>query len=249
MRSVTLLLLLAFGAPAHAAAIGKLVEAVERSGNFKVRLKATKSLARFDDPRATETLIFALTDPNNLVRAAAANALGKKGERGALKKLCALRRDADDFVRRTTTAALAGFGGVSACDGAQKVYVRVAVSGDAANRGFVEVGLRGKAQADARVLLEPSAEVSHRLELMVRVGEKVDRSAGRVKIECTMSQSIYTLRDDEQRSLQGSATQRGAIELGATASEKAIAGQMRVCMEYLVPVVYDGFSGFLDRLR
>ncbi len=250
MRSLAFVLLVLAASPAHADAVDKLVEAVERNDNFKVRLKAAARLARFKDPRAVETLVFALTDPHPLVRASAANSLGRMKERGALVKLCTLQRDADAFVRRTAVSALGNFGGPSVCEGSQKVFVRLTVNGASeTTNAYVAQGLRAKAEADPRVLLEATDTVSHRLELMVRVGEKVDRSAGPVKIECVMSQTIYTLRADDQRSLQGSATQRGAIELGATANDQAVASRMRVCMEYLVPVVYDGFSGFLDRLR
>lgn len=251
MRSLAFVLLaIASARPAQADALDKLARAVEQNGNFKVRLKAAHKLARFEDPRAVETLVFALTDPHPLVRASAANSLGRMKQRSALPKLCSLQRDADDFVRRTAQSALANFGGPAVCTGSQKVFVRLTVNGGSADTNtHVESGLRSKATADARVLLEPSDTATHRLELMVRVDEKVDRSAAPVKIECVMSQSIFTLRADDQRSLQGSATQRGVIELGATANEQAVASNMRVCMEHLVPVVYDGFSGFLDRLR
>jgi len=235
----------------HAAAdlVDTLVKKVEQSENYKVRLKATGKLARFDDPRAVRALVFALTDPHALVRAASANALGRLGDRSALPKLCKLQRDRDDFVQRTAAKALSAFGGPSVCD-AQKIGLRLAVSGAGDSlRGAVEAQLRGKVEADPRVLSEPAKEASHHLELMVRLDEKVDRSGGKVKIECVMSQSIFLLRANDQRSLQGSATQRGALELGSTVTDQALAGQMRVCMEYLVPVVYDGFSGFLDRLR
>ena len=153
-------------------------------------------------------------------------------------------------MNKTAVSALASFGGVAVCEGAQKVFLRVAVSGGAPeNSVHVEQSLRGHAQADRRVLLEPSDEAQHRLELMIRVGEFVNRGGAQVSIRCEMSQSVYILREGDQRSLKGSATQRAEVALGLTATEQAVAGQMRACIDALVPAVYGGFSGFLDELR
>ncbi len=262
----TVLATLAFGvAGAGAANVDALADALLRSENYKVRLKAATALGQVQGPDALRTLIAALGDPHPLVRAAAVNALGRHRNADTIPDLCRLRTDAEAFVRKAADGALAGLGGPSKCE-AKRVFVAVEVSGeDAATAGFVRTRVLERCAGDRRVVLgraldlagtaasdgpDPRAEVeAGRLpgvELKLRVARTVLRSPTTTKVRCEVFQSVYDLR---LRALRGSATQRAEIDLGSPTASAAAADQnARECLGALVPVVYEGFSDYLDRL-
>ncbi|MCA9540438.1 MAG: hypothetical protein KC620_16175, partial [Myxococcales bacterium] len=83
-------------------------------------------------------------------------------------------------------------------------------------------------------------------QLQVRLERTVARTPEKVRIECAVTQAIFDLK---LRALRGSATQRGALELGPKVDDAGIARQVRACMNALVPVVHDGMTDFVGRLR
>jgi hypothetical protein len=253
-------------AGAHAANVDALVDALLRSENYKVRLKAATALGQVQSPDALRTLLTALGDPHPLVRAAAANAVGRHRNPDTVPDLCRLRADADAFVRKAADGALAGLGGPAKCQ-AKRVYVAVDVSGDdEAIAGFVRTRVLERCAGDRRVVLgrtvdlaapaasdgpDPRAEVdAGRLpgvELKLRVARAVERTPTTTKVRCEVYQSVYDLR---LRALRGSVTQRAEIDLGSPTATAAAADQnARECLGALVPVVYEGFSDYLDRLE
>ncbi len=241
-----LLLGLLLAGVARAAALDQLVSTLERSKNYKVRLKAARELSRFEGPRAVQALVFALRDPHPLVRALSANALGQRRERSALIGLCALRRDSDVFVKRTAETALSGFGGEAVCE-TRSAQVRLSVSGtDPVMRVLAEGQLRRRAEGDPRVRLVDGEGETPRLDFVIRASLRTTRGGGSIGVECALELSVYRVRDGGQRSLVGSGSREGRVQLGTTATEAAIAERARMCMEYLAPVVYDDFARFLD---
>lgn len=76
-----------------------------------VRLRVVTALGQLQDPRALDSLVNILEDPNPLVRAAAATALGQfSGEDTALTALIPLLKDADPLVRELAANALKNLG-------------------------------------------------------------------------------------------------------------------------------------------
>ncbi len=242
------LLTLLLPATASAGAVDRLARSLLQNQNYKVRLRAARDLQRFKGrAKAVESLAVALGDPHPLVRGTAANSLAAMGASEALPKICRLLTDPDDFVQKAAKTALDVFGGAGSCE-AKKVWVNFAVLGlEPAIQQKVTAGLRSSAQKDERILLEPD-EGARGVELQVRVARRVNRAGGRITIECQMSQAIYDIQE-KGRILRGSATQRGALELGASASEAAIATYFDACVDALMPHVFSGLSDYLARLQ
>ncbi len=264
---VTWLLALAVSGSAIAAPYETLVDSLMKDEKVRVRLAAAKGLARFKDAPVVAALTFALKDPDGAVRAQAAVSLSQIGDASVFQAICDLQRDTDQLVRAAADTALGAFGGAGACTAA-KVFVTVEVTGDAdALRKRVQDGLVGLAARNQRVTLgrtvdltagadssgdpDPRAEVeAGRLKgvrLKVHLASSVARTAATTVITCEAAQSVYDLRIN---ALRGSATQRGAIELGSgNVTDQAVAAQMAGCMDALTPVLFRGLSEYLDRLK
>ncbi len=76
-----------------------------------IRLRSVIALGALEDPRALDPLIAAMEDPNPLVRAEIATALGRfSGEDAALATLLRMLGDSDPLVREMTVAALERLG-------------------------------------------------------------------------------------------------------------------------------------------
>ena len=65
----------------------RLVELLERSGNYRVRVQSAQSLGRIRDPVTVPALVKALADDHPAVRAAAAQSLGRIGSAEAIAPL------------------------------------------------------------------------------------------------------------------------------------------------------------------
>ncbi len=244
---------------AWADSASRLSKALLQNENFKVRLKAAKRLGKIrGNPKVVRDLVIALTDPHHLVRAASANALGKLNARDGLPGICAMQRDAHAFTRKTAAETLKRFGGPSACV-PRKVYVSFRVT--TAKNGtakpdtlaHVESSLRALAGRDARIVMDAEAKAKAAsggikgINLRITVDESVDRSGATVKIGCMMVQAVFDAKLD---ALRGSARQRANVDLGtAQVSEAAISAQQRGCIDALVPVVHEGLTSYLDRLK
>lgn len=238
------------------AAPRKLVDALMRNDNYKVRLKAARALGRIRTKAAQEALVIALGDPHPLVRASAANAIGKRRPPAALAGLCKLRGDRDNLVQRTAAKALEGYGGSAACD-RRKVLVALTVTGiDGPLGQAISDRLAAQTRTHARMVVEDGNTTELRaqvdagsapgVKLMVRAAHRVQRAAATTTISCEMAQSIFDLK---LQALRGSATQRASVEVGgANVSEREVEVQTRACLEALVPAVYDGLAGYVARL-
>jgi hypothetical protein len=261
---IVLSLVLMAGPPVGAARYDKLIKTLMQNENAKVRLKAAKRLGRFKHRTVVDALSFALDDPAGTVRAAAALSLGRLKNPASFGKLCSARRDRDQLVVRAVRQALAGMGGEGACK-ADKVYVEFDVTGDTdAMRSIVVKGLAGRASQHPRIVIgreldaesgaegaDPRTEVKagrmNGVQLKVRVSRVVQKGGGKTLIKCEMSQAVFDMR---LQALRGSATQRGAIELGTeNVTDKAIDAQLTACMEAITPVVFEGLTDYLARLR
>src|SRR5262245_937525 len=86
--------------------IAELGSVLQSSSSTKERISAVAALARLGDRRAWKPLVNALKDPNPVVRALAANALGKIGHKGALPALGEASTDTDVGVRKQADAAI-----------------------------------------------------------------------------------------------------------------------------------------------
>lgn len=242
---------------------GPLADALSKSQNFKVRLKAATELGKTRDPDGVRALIRALSDESALVRGAAANSLAQLEAREAVAEICPLRGDPDDFAKNAAIRALATFGGDSACNGS-RIFVEIEVNGpDERLRGYVENALVQRAAQDSRILLggrtaqapegtNPRDEVAAGrmpgVALTLNLGTSVDRNGGQTLIRCQLGQAVYELR--KERILRGSATQKAEIDLGGSSvSEQAINGQLQECVSALVPVVYEGFGDYLKGVK
>ena len=94
--------------------LGAIREVVD-AGSADVRTKAAKHLAEAGDLDAASALRRALVaDPNGLVRAAAARALGALADLASVERLVAATRDAEAAVRRAAFDALGEIGDVRA---------------------------------------------------------------------------------------------------------------------------------------
>jgi hypothetical protein len=255
LRGLLLAALLA-AAPARAADVDTLVDALLRNDNFKVRLKAANSLGQMHDPRVVLSLALALGDPHPLVRAAVAHALGRQKDREALPALCKARDDGDALVRKTVGEALGAFGGADPCR-PQHVLVSLDVGGDADLTDLVRTKMTERCAGDARVVLEgtpggearPDVEAGRLpgVELKLRVGRTVQRSPSTTVVRCEIFQSVFDMR---LRALRGSATQRAEVDLGTpNVTDEAALRNARECLSALVPVVFEGLSDYLDRTR
>lgn len=76
-----------------------------------VRLRSVIALGALEDPRALDPLVAAMDDPNPLVRAEIASALGRfRREDAALAPLLRMLGDSDPLVREMTVGALERLG-------------------------------------------------------------------------------------------------------------------------------------------
>jgi len=259
--------LLVGAAPARAGRVERLRDALLRSENYKVRLKAATQLGRTRSPVAIGALTVGLGDPHALVRAASVNSLGRIGDASSLPAICKLQSDESDFVRRTAAKVIAKFGGPKRCT-PKRVFVAVEVSGDTVGqsiRDFVRDGLESRMTSDERVVFgrtldlanpggsgeDPLAAVREGrmpgVELKLTLSQTVDRSSGTVRVHCSVAQAVF---DMKLRALRGTATQRAEIDLGSLkVTDEAIARQARECLGALVPVVWDGLASYLDRVQ
>jgi len=132
-------LVVAFAHVAHADdKVDRLIEKLQTSDDYKVRLSAALNLAKIRDKRAIPAFMRALADSDKTVRGVAAAALGKvvdssvpEGRRtqvlGALKR--AATQDKNDFVRKQaqkaydTVSAIGGAGEEPAAGG--KIFIDV----------------------------------------------------------------------------------------------------------------------------
>lgn len=246
---LTLFVLLG-GPPARAETPDPLVEALLSHQNHKVRIKAARKLASSKIPAARAALLTAAAeDDNPLVRAAAANSLRKHPSGDSVNALCGLLGDADDFVRRTATRALKELGGTGGCP----AWLRLEITGDSDEmQTRVREAITRLFTDDTRVRLTdavPSTVTSGRVrgyELKLRLERKVERTEAGVDVRCIITQSIFDLR---QRSLRGSATQRGSLSLGPKTPDSVVTDQIGACMDALSPVVHQGMADFLARSR
>jgi hypothetical protein len=239
---------------------GPLADALLRSDNFKVRLKAANELGKSPDPQALPALLRALEDQHPLVRAAAAGSLGRLKAYEALPGLCALRGDADAFVQQTAQRTLEAFGGESACQGGRQIYVELEVQGsDERLRTFVHNQLAQRAVTDKRLVLHsvgagPAAreDVAEGrmpgVALLINLNTSVNRLSTSTTIGCRLGQTVFELR--KERVLRGTATQQAEIDLGSpNVSAQAIEGQTQECVAALVPAVYEEFGHYLKGLK
>ena len=261
---IALSLVLLAGPPVGAAPYDQLIKTLMQNENAKVRLKAAKRLGGFKHRSVVEALSFALDDPEGTVRAAAALSLGRLKSPSSFGRLCSARRDPDQLVVRAARQALGGMGGEGACK-ADKVFVEFDVTGESdAMRALVVKGLAGRASQHPRIAIgreldastgaegpDPRVEVKdgrmNGVQLKVRVSSVIERGGGKTLIKCEMSQAVFDMR---LQALRGSATQRGAIELGTEkVSDAAVDAQLTACMEAITPVVFEGLTDYLARLR
>ncbi len=242
------------------ASAGPLADALLRSGNFKVRLKAATELGKSTDPQGVAALSRALQDEAPIVRAAAANSLAQLGAREAMPDLCKLRDDPDDLVKTMVLRALDTFGGASTCDAAPRIFVEISVTGpDETLRRYVETQLLQRAAQDNRITLgrtvddsgqgaDPRAEAQAGrmpgVSLQLKLATAVEKTPSETHVRCQLGQTVFEI--NKTRILRGSATQSGEIMLGSnTVSDQVVEGQKQDCVSALVPVVYQGFGEFL----
>ena len=240
---------------ANASLASPLTDALLRSPNFKVRLKAATELGKAPDPEGILALIRATQDAHPLVRMASASSLSRLKATSATPTLCALRADLDDLVRRTAERAVETLGGESACSG-QKVYVEFDVVGDDPRLSdFVRQELLRKAREDERVVLDDAAARERvtagelpGAALQLNLTTTIDRSSGGTRLTCRVGQAVFELR--KERILRGSASQQAEIDLGtAVVTEAGLSGQMQGCVAALVPVIYEGFGDYLKGVK
>jgi HEAT repeat protein len=102
----------ALGKQGRDAAARALATVVVSPGELVVRTMAAAALADTRSPAARPALVRALTDPAAPLRRAAADALGRLGERSAVDPLCeAAADDPDGRVRFAAVKAIARIGG------------------------------------------------------------------------------------------------------------------------------------------
>ncbi|HTE55338.1 MAG TPA: HEAT repeat domain-containing protein [Kofleriaceae bacterium] len=160
---LALIVVVAWPAVARADQVDRLVDQLESSGDYKVRLSAALNLAKLGDRRAIPVFIKALGDSDNTVRGVAAAGLGKLVNsstptdlRGRV--LAALRQtasgDANAFVRKQAQKAYdslkrgSGAGGQVA-SGA--TYVNIGgMAAQAGNRAELVALMRQTAQKTMR---------------------------------------------------------------------------------------------------
>lgn len=235
---------------ARAQTLDPVVEALLTHTSHKVRIKAAKKLARVKGKPARDALLAAAADDENpLVRAAAANSLESHPSGDSVSTLCALLGDRDDFVRRTASRALKGFGGTGGCP----AWLRLEVTGDSP-----EMRTRVRETLDRLFADEPTISMTEKMpktvedgvlrgyELKLRLEREVTRGPESIELRCRITQSIFDL---PKHSLRGSATQKGSLTLGATAPEPVVTMQIAACMDALAPVVHRGMTDFLARSR
>jgi hypothetical protein len=148
-------------------AVAKLVDALEGSRSFKVRVQAAALLGRLHDPRAGQALArAALSDPHPVVRVVALKLLGKGalsdrvGLPIARQALTRAQGDRDPSVRRQATASLAEL--ERAADPPTRAAVspsrggslRVAVGSIGDRTGRASRGLRDRLRAEIKALLQ-----------------------------------------------------------------------------------------------
>jgi hypothetical protein len=73
----------------------RLIDLLQSSGNYRIRVQSAQSLGRIREPSTVPALIDALADPHPAVRTAVAQALGRIGDRRALESLRALAAGSD----------------------------------------------------------------------------------------------------------------------------------------------------------
>lgn len=235
--------------PAWAQGGDPAIEALRTHSNHKVRIKAAKKLAGIKGPAARDALIAAVADQNALVRAAAANSLQRHPSGDSIGALCRLLGDKDDFVRRTATRALKGFGGTGGCP----VWVRLEVTGDTAEmQAHVREKMTARLADDGRMQLTDSVPtpvangVLKGYELKLRLERELKPGPAKLAVTCRISVSIFDLR---MRNLRGSATQKGALKLDNGAPEAMVTKHLGACMDALAPHVHGAMTDFLARSR
>jgi hypothetical protein len=132
-----LLVVLLSPGQAGAQPVDRLIEQLESSSDYKVRLSAALSLSKIDDRRAIPAFIKALDDTDKTVRGVAAASLGKMIDGSTPKPLrdravAALKRtasqDKNAFVRKQAQKAhdtVANIGAAPAAGAAGGIYVNL----------------------------------------------------------------------------------------------------------------------------
>ncbi len=104
-------IVLMLGGPARAGKVDDLSKILLEDESYKIRLQAALLLGKLGDKAAAGPLMQALRDDHKMVRATAAQSLGRlkvNEATGALKAL--ISREKDKFVRDQATTALASLG-------------------------------------------------------------------------------------------------------------------------------------------
>lgn len=128
---------------AHADRVDKLVKQLKKSKDYKVRLSAATSLAKYGDRRVIPALIKGLKDRDKNVRGVVATSLAKSAKKSDSKKLRkraqkalakAAKKDKNAFVRRQAKRALKELKEANSGGGAGAgIYVNVGAMTDKAN--------------------------------------------------------------------------------------------------------------------
>jgi hypothetical protein len=234
------------GGAARADQVDRLVDQLQSSKEYKVRLSAALNLAKLGDRRAIPVFIQALEDPDKTVRGVAAAGLGKlvnASTPGDVRSrvLAALRQtasaDENAFVRNQAQKAYDALkrpaGEATAAMGA--TYVQLgAMAAEAGNRGELVALMRQTAQrtfksrAPAMVTEWPGGAPSARsirdrgLQAFFVDGtvNAINASAGAVECKVSMLLATYP-----QKSMFGFLKGGAKVEGGSSAGDTALAAQ------------------------
>lgn len=159
--------------PALAAdTVAKLIDNLQNSRSYKVRVQAAALLSKLRDPRAAEALVRAAdSDRHPTVRAVAAKQLAKSAAAGrvpvetARQTLTRVQRDPDPGVRRQANSSIADLdraasgGGRPAARPARGGINRVAVGSIGDRTGRASRAMRERLRAEMLSLLQTTPRV------------------------------------------------------------------------------------------
>lgn len=162
-------------------AVAPLLETMDRADNPLTRVWAARILGRIQDPAAVEPLMKRLSDRHDLLRVAAAEALGALGDKRAIQLLVqATLRDPAGQVRAHAAEAVAKLEGAGAID----ILIAALSDPDYATRiraleAFESISLEDTSALEG-ALRDPNLEVRKRAALALERVGYVDKIAAQL---------------------------------------------------------------------
>ncbi len=150
-----------------------LIKALSYRNDWGVRVSAVRTLGKFGDSRAVESLIATLNDANRFVCAASAEALGEIGDVRAVKPLIDALKDGD---RNMNIAAARALGAIGDAQAVEPLIDFIKINSTVAEEALIKIG-KPAVKTLLPILNSESGLFDIRLTIVNALGEIGDTEA------------------------------------------------------------------------